>query len=77
MARIPLVTQKDLLKSPLEIVIPGNPDESGIMLSIRGANPEKFMPPAQDSSGNPTGFAKLSDQEIETIAQWIANGAKD
>ncbi len=76
-ARIPLVTQDDLLNSPLDLVLPGNPDESGIMLAIRGANPEKLMPPPKDADGKPTGFTKLSDQEIDAIALWIANGAKD
>jgi mono/diheme cytochrome c family protein len=76
-ARIPLVTQDDLLNSPLDLVLPGNPDESGIMLAIRGANPEKLMPPPKDADGKPTGFTKLSDQEIDAIALWITNGAKD
>lgn len=76
-ARIPLVTKEDLLNSPLELVIPGNADESGIMISIRGLNPEKIMPPPKDAEGKPTGFTKLSDQEIDAIALWITNGAKD
>jgi uncharacterized membrane protein len=75
--RIPLVTKEDLLNSPLDIVIPGNPDESGIVLAIQGANPRKIMPPPKDASGNPTGFVKLSDAEITAIVQWITNGAKD
>ena len=75
--RIPLVTKEDLLNSPLDLVLPGNPDESGIMLSIRGVNPEKIMPPLKDADGKPTGFSKLTDQEIETVSAWIKNGAKD
>ncbi len=76
-ARIPLVTKDDLLNSPLDLVLPGNPDESGIMLAIRGVNPEKLMPPPKDANGSPTGFTKLSAQEINAIAQWITNGAND
>lgn len=76
-ARIPLVTMDDLLNSPLDLVIPGNSDESGIVLSVRGANPAKIMPPPKDASGNPTGLAPLPPQEIDIIVQWILNGAKD
>lgn len=76
-ARIPLVIKDDLLNSPLDIVLPGNPDESGIMLAVRGVNPDKLMPPPKDLDGKPTGFTKLSDKEIEAIAVWISNGAKD
>lgn len=76
-ARIPLVTKDDLLNSPLDIVLPGNPDESGLMLAVRGVNPEKLMPPSKGADGSPMGFSKLSDKEIEVIALWIANGAID
>jgi uncharacterized membrane protein len=76
-AQIPLVTKDDLLNSPHELVIPGNPDESGIMVAIRGLNPKKLMPPPRDAQGKPTGFTKLSDQEIDAFAVWILNGAKD
>ncbi len=76
-ARIPLVTKDDFLNSPLDLVLPGNPDESGIMLAIRGMISGKLMPPPKDANGNPTGFTKLSDQEIDAIGQWITKGAND
>lgn len=76
-ARIPLVTLEDLLSSPLEIVIPENPDESGIMLAVLGLNPEKIMPPLKWPDGSSTGFAKLSEIEVDAIRMWIKNGAKD
>ncbi|MFA6239126.1 MAG: c-type cytochrome domain-containing protein [Bacteriovorax sp.] len=68
--RVSLSSPDDMIKSPLEIVIPGNPDESGLILSILpGAR--KIMPPKK------SGIANLKADEIEIIKQWIANGAKD
>lgn len=75
--RIPLVTVQDLLDSPLEIVIPGNADESGIILAVTGQLTEKLMPPEKDSSGNPTGFARLSADEIGVLRDWINRGARE
>ena len=75
-ARIPLVTRDDLLNSPLELVIPGNADESGIVLVIMGVNPDKIMPPQKDSSGKPSGFSRLSEEEIRVIKEWINRGAQ-
>lgn len=76
-ARIPLVTKEEILDSPLELALPGNPDESGLILAITHDDPRKIMPPPRDDQGNSTGFSKLSDAEIQTIYDWINNGAKD
>lgn len=76
-ARIPLVTKEEILDSPLELALPGNPDESGLILAITHDDPRKIMPPPKDDHGNSTGFSKLSDVEIQTIYEWINNGAKD
>lgn len=67
--RIPLDKQS-LLDSPLELIIPNNPDESGLVLAIE-RNDSNRMPPAKD------GYAKLSDLEINAIRTWINNGATD
>lgn len=64
---IPLLTREDLLNSPREIVIPGNADESGLVLALERED-EKRMPP--QSAGQP-----LSEQEIKIIREWITNGA--
>ena len=62
--RMPLVTIKDLINSPDEIVIVGDPDQSGLVISLLpGAR--KFMPP-KDS-----GFAPVSPEEIDVIRKWI------
>lgn len=69
-ARIPLASVEDLIDSPLEIVIPGNPDESGLILVVtEGAR--KFMPPPE------SGMAPLKPEEIDVLRTWITNGAKD
>ncbi len=66
--RIPLVTISDLVDSPLEIVLPGNPEESGLML-VTDPSARKPMPPID------SGFALLTENEREIIRQWILQGA--
>ncbi len=67
--RIPL-DLKSLLDSPLELIIPGNPDESGLILALERAD-DKRMPPADE------GYSALNDETIALIRKWIENGAKD
>ena len=74
-ARIPLVTREDLLNSPLELVIPGNAEESGLILAVRNEDPNKVMPPEKTPSGQPTGFSRLKEEEIRIIEEWIQRGA--
>ena len=59
-----------LLNSPLELVIPGNPDESGLIVALERID-DKRMPPAQD------GYSALTNEEKSAIRKWIENGAKD
>ena len=68
-ARVPL-DKNDLLNSPLELVIPGDPDESGLVLAVE-RNDKKRMPPAKE------GYAPLKPEEKQAIRDWIQNGAKD
>lgn len=68
--QVSLDTPADMIDSPLEIVMPGNPNESGLMIVIQeGAR--KKMPPLKGD------ISALSAEEIQTISQWIAQGAKD
>jgi len=68
--RVPLETIEDLVKSPLEVVIPQNADESGLILVLlEGARGK--MPPEN------SGISPVSASEIEIIKTWINNGAKD
>ena len=76
-ARVPFITKEDLLNSPLDLVIPGNPDESGIILAVTNQDPNKSMPPSKDASGQPTGFSPLTEDEIKIISEWIKNGANE
>lgn len=66
--RIPLNRLSDLTESPLEIVVPGNPEESGLALVLREGARRKMPPP--DS-----GLQPVSKREIEIIEEWIRNGA--
>lgn len=65
-----LLDPESLLNSPLELVLPGNPDESGLVLSVE-RNDSKRMPPAKD------GYAPLTSEEKAAIREWIEKGAKD
>ena len=69
-ARIPLSTKEDLLNSPLEIVIPGNPEESGLILVLL-ENARKRMPPPE------SGMSPVRSEELEIIKEWILNDAKN
>lgn len=65
-----LFDKDSLLNSPLELIIPGNPDESGLVVALERAD-SKRMPPAKE------GYSALKDEEKLAIRTWIQNGAKD
>lgn len=67
-ARIPLTTRDDLLNSPLDIVLPGDPDESGLMIVIE-AGARKFMPPTR------SGITPVTEEQKRVIREWIEKGA--
>jgi mono/diheme cytochrome c family protein len=50
-------------------IVPGHPEASELIQRITASQPARRMPPAY------SGF-KLSDAEIETFRQWIAQGAE-
>ena len=62
--------KNSLMNSPLELILPGNPDESGLIIAFERSD-EKRMPPAKE------GYSALSEQSIAVIRKWIADGAKD
>ena len=64
--KFPLTSWKEILDSPLELVIPGNPEESGLYIAVTRTD-EKRMP----SKGAP-----LSSEELKAIYDWIKDGAK-
>jgi hypothetical protein len=49
-------------------VVPGQPDVSHLLKRITSADPDERMPPADSGK-------KLTDQQIELIRTWIAEGA--
>ncbi len=68
-SKVPLGSRDELLNSPRELVIPGNPDESGLMIAVSRSDSKRMPPP--DS-----GLPPLLAHEIATIRRWIAEGAK-
>jgi uncharacterized membrane protein len=65
-----LMDKDSLMNSPLELIIPGNSDESGLVVSVERLD-DKRMPPAKE------GYAVLKKEEKAAIRAWIENGAKD
>jgi uncharacterized membrane protein len=66
--RVPLGTLSDLLTSPLEIVIPGSPDESGLIIMVARTDAKRMPPPTVGPS--------LSLAEVNAVRAWIEQGAK-
>ncbi|MFZ3231526.1 MAG: c-type cytochrome domain-containing protein [Pseudobdellovibrio sp.] len=65
-----LLDKESLMNSPLELIIPGNADESGLIIAIERSD-DKRMPPAKE------GFSILNPEAKTAIRAWIQNGAKD
>ena len=51
-------------------IIPGDPDASALIQRVASDDASRRMPPAY------LGHDKLSDKEIETLRQWVAEGAE-
>ena len=64
-----LLSREALLNSPLELVLPGNPDESGLIIALERSD-HKRMPPEKE------GYSALKREDIEAIRIWIADGAQ-
>jgi uncharacterized membrane protein len=69
--RVLLNTVKEMIDSPLEIIIPGNPEESDLILTLDRENSIKPMPPMD------SGISGITPEELETVREWIRKGAKD
>lgn len=68
--KIPLDDLDFLINSPKEIVIPGNAEESGVVLVLQ-ENAIKKMPPPESN------IEPVKPEEIKIIEEWINNGAQD
>ena len=67
-SRVPLLTREDLLNSPLDIVIPGNSEESDIIL-VLAKDARKPMPPLNSNA------PLVTEEDIRILKQWIDQGA--
>ncbi len=56
-------------KSTRQFIVPGKSGESELMARLRSEDPDEKMPP-------PDSHRILTQQQIETVAQWIDEGAK-
>jgi mono/diheme cytochrome c family protein len=65
-----LMDKESLMNSPLELIIPGNSDESGLVVSVERADNKRMPPPKE-------GYAVLKKEEKAAIRTWIDKGAKD
>lgn len=68
-SKVPL-DRASLLTPGNKTVIPGNPDESELVVAVERTD-KKRMPPAK------AGYEPLSDEEKTVIREWIKNGAQD
>lgn len=66
---VPLDTAQDLLTSPDDLVLPGDPDNSYLAIVI-SPGARRPMPP-------PRSGLTLTNDEVNVIKEWIKNGAKD
>lgn len=66
--RMPFNTREELLDDTYEVVIPNNPDESGMLIVLK-PDARKPMPP-KDS-----GFSAVTESEKAVIREWILKGA--
>jgi hypothetical protein len=57
------------LESGAVAIQPGQPDQSELVVRISSEDPDLLMPPADSEK-------KLTAKQIETLTQWIAQGAK-
>ncbi len=67
-SRVPLLTKEDLINSPLDIVIPGNSEESGLIL-VLAKEARKPMPPKNSNA------PLVTEEDITILKQWINKGA--
>jgi hypothetical protein len=69
--RLPLHDYRLVMNSPHDLVLPGNPTESGLLIAVT-RNDKKRMPPP-----NKPKYKPLTPAEVNVIRQWIKLGAPE
>lgn len=69
--KYPLVSYDDIVHSPENLVNPMKPEKSLIVKALRGQIEDRQMPPPDSGVTPPT------QEEIQTLIDWIANGMKE
>jgi serine/threonine protein kinase len=62
------ILNHDLLVSKRKVIVPGDPGRSALFQALLSKDTKKVMPP-------PDGGSALTDEEIDTVRQWISEGA--
>jgi tRNA A-37 threonylcarbamoyl transferase component Bud32/mono/diheme cytochrome c family protein len=62
-----LILNHDLLVAKRKVIVPGKPESSPLFQRLRNPDPKKVMPPPPETP--------LSEEQIEKIRLWIAEGA--
>src|SRR4051812_37238556 len=57
------------VKDDVAVIAAGKPDQSELVKRITSKDPDERMPP-------PEGIRKLTPKQIETLKEWVAQGAK-
>lgn len=65
-AKFPLTSLQEIIESPLELVIAGNPEDSGLYIAVT----------REDEKRMPSNAPPLSREELRAIYDWIKNGAR-
>ncbi len=67
---VPLSTLSAILASPRDLVLPGNPSESGLIIALERTDSDpRRMPPTN------TGLPRLTAEQMAVVRKWIQDGA--
>lgn len=66
--KVPLIDYVELINSPRELIIPGTPDDSGLVIAVERED-RRMMPPPT------SGVSRLDEPEKTAIRKWILDGA--
>jgi len=65
-----IVNVKSVFRADLDLVKPGDPDQSFLMRKL-----DALTPSSEVGAPMPYGYRPLADHEVEVLRQWIAKGA--